>query len=76
MNDTIKFVITEHIETISESKDGEYTLELNKVAWNDKQPKYDLRRWRNTDNGKIAQRGLTIQDWELEALKNVLNSLE
>lgn len=76
MNDTIKFVITEHIETISESKDGEYTLELNKVAWNDKQPKYDLRRWRNTDNGKIAQRGLTIQDWELEALKNILNSLE
>ncbi|MCQ2533823.1 MAG: hypothetical protein MJ172_04570 [Clostridia bacterium] len=76
MNDTIKFVITEHIETVSESKDGEYTLELNKVAWNDKQPKYDLRRWRNTDNGKIAQRGLTIQDWELEALKNVLNSLE
>lgn len=76
MNDTIKFVITEHIETISESKDGEYTLELNKVAWNNKQPKYDLRRWRNTDNGKIAQRGLTIQDWELEALKNILNSLE
>mgnify|MGYP003309606140 CR=1 FL=1 len=72
----INFTITKHIETISESKDGEYTLELNKVAWNDKQPKYDLRRWRNTDNGKIAQRGLTIQDWELEALKNILNSLE
>ena len=65
----IIFEITEHIDTVSESKNGEYTLELNKVSWNGKAPKYDLRRWHNeTDVDKMdtikktPQRGVTLQD--------------
>ena len=76
-----KFNILEHIATISEAKAGEYTLELNIVSWNDKPAKLDLRRWHNetinTDNvdtvKKTPQKGLTLNDWELEALKTVLN---
>lgn len=77
----INFNITEHIETVSESKSGEYTLELNKVSWNGRDPKLDLRRWHNevevVDSvdtiKKTPQKGLTLNDWELEALKNILN---
>lgn len=72
----INFNITEHIETVSESKSGEYTLELNKVSWNGRDPKLDLRRWRVSEDGRTPQKGLTLNDWELEALKNILNSLE
>ncbi|MBC9722079.1 MAG: hypothetical protein H9W82_12465 [Lactobacillus sp.] len=69
----LKFNIVEHIATISEGNGGEYTLELNKISWNDKEPKMDLRRWKNTDNGlKIAQKGLTLNNFELEALRAVL----
>lgn len=80
----INFTITEHLETVSESRDGEYTLELNKVSWNGRDAKLDLRRWHNEYDvvdkvdtiKKTPQKGLTLNDWELEALKNILNSLE
>lgn len=77
----IIFNITEHIDTVSEAKGGEYTLELNKVSWNGRDPKLDLRRWHNEyeniDNidtvKKTPQKGLTLNDWELEALRTIIN---
>lgn len=69
----LKFNVIEHIATISEGNGGEYSLELNKISWNDKEAKLDLRRWRNTDEGnKIPQKGLTLNQFELDALKAVL----
>ena len=67
------FNITEHIDTISETKAGEYTLELNKISWNGRESKLDLRRWHNTVDGRTPQKGLTLNEWEVEALKTVLN---
>lgn len=69
----INFKITEHIDTISESKNGEYTLELNRVSWNDRKPKLDLRRWHIETDKRTPQKGLTLNDWELEALRTVIN---
>lgn len=69
----IKFKILEHISTISQSDNSEYTLELNKISWNDREPKLDLRRWRITDGERIPQKGLTFNSEELKTLKNVLN---
>lgn len=71
----IKFNITEHIDTISSNPTGEFTLELNLVSWNDRQPRLDLRRWHNeigTDK-KTPQKGLTLNDWELMALRTVID---
>ena len=65
---------------MSSKANGEYTLELNRVSWNGREPKLDLRRWHNELEEvdkidtvkKTPQKGLTLNDWELEALKTVL----
>ena len=69
----IKFEITKHIATISTSPKG-WTKELNLVAWNDKEPKYDLRDW-SPDHSKMGK-GLTLSNEELKGLRTILESLE
>ena len=41
----LKFEITERIGVLSENAKG-WTKELNKVSWNEREPKYDLREER------------------------------
>jgi hypothetical protein len=40
----IKFEITEHIGVLSEGSKG-WTKEINRVSWNDRDPKIDIREW-------------------------------
>ena len=68
----IKFEITEHIGNLSESSKG-WTKELNKVSWNDKEPKYDIRDW-SPDHEKMGK-GVTLSESEMENLKKVLSTL-
>ena len=39
----IKYEIVNEIGVISE--EGQWRLELNRVSWNGREPKYDLRKW-------------------------------
>lgn len=41
----IKFEIKETIGNLSENN-KEWQKELNLISWNDRDPKYDLRKWR------------------------------
>lgn len=68
----LKYEITERIAILSEK--GGWTKELNKVSWNDRPAKFDLRDW-NHDDGKIGK-GLTLTDEEIQNLKQVLNAIE
>lgn len=68
----IKYDIVERIAVLSE-KSG-WTKELNKVSWNGRAPKYDLRDWSHED-GKIGK-GTTLSEEEIRNLKEVLNALE
>lgn len=72
MADEFSFEITEKIAVISTSKGG-WTLELNKVSWDGRPAKYDLRSW-SPDHQKMGK-GVTLSDEELNSLKNTLNSL-
>jgi len=67
----LKFEITEHIATLSESAKG-WTKELNLISWNGREPKYDLRDW--APNHEKMGKGVTLSDEELDKLKEVLNS--
>lgn len=67
----IKYEIVERIAILSEK--GNWTKELNKVSWNDRPAKYDLRDWNHKD-GKIGK-GITLTEEELGNLKEVLNAL-
>ena len=69
----IRYEITEHIGVLSENPKG-WTKELNKVSWNDREPKYDLREW-NPDHSRMGK-GVTLTDDEVEVLKKLLNGEE
>ena len=65
----IKFEITEHLGVLSESTKG-WTKELNKVSFNDRPPKYDLREW--DPNHEKMSKGVTLNDEEIEILSKIL----
>lgn len=69
----IKFEIVETIGVISESPKG-WTKELNRVSWNDREPKYDIREWDPTHE-KMGK-GLTFSNEEILKLKEFICGLE
>lgn len=66
-----KYEIVERIAILSEN--GKWTKELNKVSWNDRPAKYDLRDW-NHEEGKMGK-GVTLTDVEIRNLKEVLDAI-
>jgi len=68
----LKYEITEKIAILSEK--GNWTKELNKVSWNDRPPKFDLRDW-NHEEGKMGK-GATLTEEEINKLKEALNEIE
>lgn len=68
-----KYEITERIAVLSENAKG-WTKELNKVSWNDRASKFDLRDWHHED-GKMGK-GATLSDDEIKNLREVLNAIE
>ncbi|MGN0601381.1 MAG: YdbC family protein [Oscillospiraceae bacterium] len=66
----LKFEITESLGVLSENAKG-WTKELNKVSWNEREPKYDLREW-NPDHTRMGK-GITLTEEEVNTLRNILN---
>lgn len=65
-----KFEITNELGVISESKKG-WKVELNRVSWNDNDPKYDIRSW-SSDHEKMGK-GISLSEDELRKLKELLD---
>ena len=65
----IKFEIVENIGVLSE-KDNGWRKEVNKVSWNDKPAKYDIRDW-NDAHDRMGK-GVTLSDEEFEKLKEII----
>ena len=65
----IKFEITEHIGVLSEGSKG-WTKEINRVSWNDRDPKIDIREW-SPDHTKMGK-GITLTDEEAQKLIELL----
>jgi hypothetical protein len=42
---------------------GNQTVEINKVSWNERPPKIDIRRWdHGKEDGPVALKGVTLSD--------------
>ena len=71
----IKYEIVEKIGVLSETEKG-WAKELNRVSWNDRPPKYDIRDW--APGHEKMGKGVTINDEEaqklLELLRNKISS--
>ena len=68
-NNEIKFVIKEHIATLSTNEKG-WSKELNLVSWNDREPVYDIRTW--DAEHKHMGKGITLSEEEIRRLGKVL----
>lgn len=62
----VKYEVVERIAVLSEGRG--YSKELNLVSWNGAQPKYDLRKWLESESGTIVGRGITLDDAEMAKL--------
>ncbi len=69
----VTFEIKEHIGVISENNKG-WTKEVNLVSWNGGEAKYDIREW-DPEHVKMS-RGVTLNEEQATALRDILNSLE
>ncbi|WP_100011314.1 YdbC family protein [Lentibacillus sediminis] len=65
----INYEIAEQLGVLSESPKG-WTKELNKVSWNGRAPKYDLRDW--APGKEKMGKGITLSDEEIQQLKQLL----
>lgn len=71
MAESIQFDIVKHIGTLSESSRG-WTKDLNRVSWNGREPKYDLREW--APGHEKMGKGVTLSDEEVAALFEMLRN--
>ena len=68
----ITYNVTKHCGVIATEKNG-WTRELNIVAWNGGEPKYDIRSW-NEDHTRMT-RGITLTHEEVANLKSILRTV-
>ncbi|MBO4990924.1 MAG: hypothetical protein J6E42_02070 [Firmicutes bacterium] len=67
----IEYKIEEQIGVIEEN--GSWRTELNRISWNGKPAKLDLRSW-TKDRSRIGK-GLTMTDDAAKKLRDLLNTL-
>lgn len=65
--------IVEELGVIGEGRGG-WSRELNKISWNGREPKYDLRDWA-PDHEKMGK-GISLSKEDLLALRDLLNELD
>lgn len=68
-NEELKYEIINNIGVVSTSTKG-WQLELNRVSWNGKEPKYDLRSW-SPDHEKMGK-GITLTEEDIKSLAELL----
>ena len=70
-NDDFHFEIVEQIGVITEKASG-WKLELNRMSWNDKPAKYDIREW-DAEHERMG-RGTTLTEDEARTLCEMLKA--
>ena len=66
----LKYEIINNIGIVSEGRKG-WHKELNRVSWNEAEPKYDLRDW-DPEHEKMGK-GVTLTEEELRKLKEIID---
>ncbi|MEA5060594.1 hypothetical protein SDC9_179189 [bioreactor metagenome] len=69
MAEGMQYDIVKHIGVLSESSKG-WRKELNRVSWNGREPKYDLREW--APHYEKMGKGITMTDAECALLLDFL----
>lgn len=67
----LKFEIINELGIVSEGKKG-WHKELNRISWNGREPKYDIRDW-SPEHDKMGK-GVTLTEQELRRLKEIIDA--
>lgn len=69
------YTIEKRFGTVSNA--GSLPIELNLISFNGAAARYDLRKWRDKENGEhTMQKGICMTAEELRDLRDFLNGLE
>ena len=68
-NQKLRYEIINEIGIISKSNSG-WQKELNRISWDGKEPKYDIRDW--SPNHEKMGKGITLNEQEIRTLKDQL----
>ena len=73
MDMQIDYKIVKEIGILSrkETRGSIITKELNLISYGDKDPKYDIRNWRDDGDKKTMLKGITLTKEEFETLKTI-----
>lgn len=69
-NKDFTFEIVEKLGVLSVHDENGWAVEVNRVAWNGNEPKYDIRAW-SPDHTKMGK-GVTMTLSEFEKLKELM----
>ena len=64
--------IKKRLGVISKSRNG-WTKEMNLVAWNDGEPRYELRSW-SPDHSRMGK-GISLSVAEMDSLREILGDI-
>lgn len=56
-------------------RSGDWELRLRYVAFNGNEPKYDIRPWKDTEDGEKMGKGIQISGEELESLLSIIKKI-
>ena len=52
-----------------------YNKELRLISWNGGEPKFDIRAWKEDENGEKMTKGITLTSEEVENLYKLLKDI-
>ena len=73
-NDDFSYEVKQEIATIATR--GSWELKLRLLSWNGKEDVYDIRRWKETEDGERCGKGISMSGEELLALRDLLMEAE
>ena len=73
LNAGFSFEIVKPVGEISNK--GDVTKEFNVVAFSGHKPKYDIRSWLRTPEGRRAGKGITLNAEEFDVLRELIEQI-
>ena len=67
------YEIVEQVGILSQNTNG-WSRQINRISWNGREPKYDIRDW--APNNEKMGKGISLSGEELQILKEILNSMD
>lgn len=70
-----KYKILRHFGKLT-NEEGKWNKELNLISWNDAPPKFDIRSWKEDENGeRQMMKGITLNEVEAAKLLALLQKI-